>query len=338
MIDGLDIFQSALPGVIQKALRDTYGDIEQVTIRLGYPLLVTGKRGTRVFDGKPHLIDGKTQTFPDIRINRDHLEYMGPKITGIRSDGRGGIDGTLHRVASIQNREEKTLGFQIRIARHITGLAEPFRKLVEFVPQGADLIGPGILVIGKPRIGKTTFLRDLGRLAAPHYGPLAVVVDSSCELGGVADVPIPELLPMMVLQVPDKKYQEKILRRGIVNYGPDMLMIDEIATLDEALQIERARTSGVRPIGTVHGGTLADACRRDVNRPLFGISEVTRKREQPAVFDVAIEIVERNVYRFYEDLNEAVTCVLEDKIPKYKEIHLEPKETRAEPVGTLIVA
>jgi stage III sporulation protein SpoIIIAA len=324
MVDGLDIFQSALPGVIQKALRDTYEDVEQVTIRLGYPLLVTGKNGkTKIFDGKSRVIDGRDQAFPAIKVAREHLEYMGPKITGIRSDGRGGIDGTLHRVASIQNREEKTLGYQIRIARHVTGLAEPFRKLVEFIPSSSDLIGPGILVIGKPRIGKTTFLRDLGRIAAPHYGPLAVVIDTSCELGGVADVPIPELLPMMVLQVPDKKYQEKILRRGIVNYGPEMLMIDEIATLEEALQIERARTFGVRPIGTVHGGTLADACRRDVNRPLLGISNVTGKRELPAVFDVAIEIVERNVYRLYKDLNEAVTSVLEGRVPKYEEVRVE---------------
>lgn len=308
MVDGLQTFIEALPGEIQLALGSTLEGVEQVTLRLGYPLMMTFQTG-------------QTEEFWERCISQDDLDYMGSKITGIRSDGRGGIDGTLHRVASIQNREERTIGFQIRIARHVSGVAERFRPLIEFSSSQRQRIGPSIVVIGRPRVGKTTFLRDVARIAARQYGPLGVVIDTSCELGGVADVPIPELMPLMVLQVPDKRFQEKILRRAITNYGPEFLMLDEIASPEEALQVERAQTSGVRITATIHGGTLAKACRRDINGCLLGISPLTRKLEREAVFDIGIEIVDRGIYRVYHDFSQAVRQTLEHSQVEFEEVN-----------------
>jgi stage III sporulation protein SpoIIIAA len=306
MIDDLQTFLQTLPGEIQLALGSTLEDVEQITLRLGYPLMTTFR-------------DGGTKEFWNHIIAESDLEYMGSKITGIRSDGRGGIDGTLHRIASIQNREERTIGFQVRLARHVSGVAEPFRQVIE--GSAAHGVGQSIVVIGRPRVGKTTFLRDIARIAASRYGPLGVVIDTSCELGGVADVPIRALMPLMVLQVPDKRFQEKILRRAIVNYGPEFLMLDEIATPEEALQVERAQTSGVRLVATLHGGTLGDACRRDVNQCLLGISPGTGRQERKSVFDVGIEIVERDFYRVYHDFSRAVEQTLGKVSVEFEEVN-----------------
>jgi len=93
---------------------------------------------------------------PEVVVLERHLDEIIFKLN-VGFDHRAGLDGTLHRISVIPNREGRAIGITMRVGRHITGNAEFLRDCLTL--PGPSLRPQSILVLGPPNTGKTTIIR-----------------------------------------------------------------------------------------------------------------------------------------------------------------------------------
>lgn len=150
-------------------------------------------------------------------------------------------------------------GFNLRIARQIRGVAKP---LVPYIFQGEQV--ENVLLISPPQCGKTTYLRDLARIASVGITGRSYkvgIVDERSEIAGcVAGVPSREVGPRT--DVLDGCPKAEGMMMMIRSMSPDILVVDEIGRLEDSEAIHDAIYAGVRLFSTAHGRTLEEICRR----------------------------------------------------------------------------
>lgn len=91
------------------------------------------------------------------------------------------MQGTLHRISCIRNRDGEIVGLTCRVGRDIGGCAMMIADII--------LSGQSILLMGKPGAGKTTVIRGISRILADACHRRVVIVDTSNEIGGDGDIP-----------------------------------------------------------------------------------------------------------------------------------------------------
>ena len=142
------------------------------------------------------------------------------------SDNRAGLPLTLHRISRIKNRSGQTIGLTYRIGRHIAGAADMIADLLARVH--LDNRCKGLLLLGKPGVGKTSLLRDvISQLAGKMR---VLVVDSSNEVAGDGDVPHPCIGAARRIQVQDRAKQHLTLIEAVQNHTPQVIVVDEVGT------------------------------------------------------------------------------------------------------------
>lgn len=52
-------------------------------------------------------------------MSREDLRFVQKHITAFGSDNRAGIEGTLHRVSCLRNRENEVIGLTLRVGKEI---------------------------------------------------------------------------------------------------------------------------------------------------------------------------------------------------------------------------
>ena len=110
-------------------------------------------------------------------------------------DNRVGIPGTLHRISAIRNRCGDIVGLTFRVGRPFVVSRELVSHLLE--------TSSSILLLGNPGVGKTSVIRDISRrLSCSTPGRRVVIIDTSNEIGGDADVPHAAVGAARRMQVP----------------------------------------------------------------------------------------------------------------------------------------
>ena len=137
----------------------------------------------------------------------------------------------------------------IRVARDVTGIGAPFRRL-----------SGSVLILGPPGAGKTTLLRDLCREISGRE--TVAVVDERGELfpqgfdrGKALDV---------LTLCPKPAGIEMALR----TLGPATIAVDEISGEADAAALCRAGWCGVRLLATAHASGPGDLKNRPIYRSL----------------------------------------------------------------------
>eukprot|EP00878_Enallax_costatus_P014210 GHUV01014864.1.p1 GENE.GHUV01014864.1~~GHUV01014864.1.p1 ORF type:complete len:289 (+),score=92.10 GHUV01014864.1:70-867(+) len=189
-----------------------------------------------------------------------------------------------------------------------------------------------LLILGRPRVGKTTLLRDIARIMSlpPEEGGLGlavVIVDTSNEIAGDADQRHPCIGRARRMMVPRRNQQAAVLVEAVQNHGPDVIIVDEIGTRQE---VEAARTiaqRGVLLIGTAHGATLSNLLKNPELRPLVGgvvpvtVGDATAQasnwgqktkleRAGAATFFTLLELQQKNRWRLHLDVEQSVDILL----------------------------
>src|SRR5947208_2272535 len=224
---------------------------------------------------------GREDTLRQHEITAEDIAYVISHIGQFGGDNRAGIERTLHRISALRNRAGKVVGLTLRVGRAVYGTVDIIRDIVES--------GRSILLLGRPGVGKTTMLREVARVLADEFGKRVVVVDTSNEIAGDGDIPHPGIGRARRMQVPTPSLQHAVMIEAVENHMPEVVVIDEIGTEQEAAAARTIAERGVQLIATAHGNTLEN---RMLNPPRTGFGDGERQTIKVYPFGVSWNRVE----------------------------------------------
>lgn len=305
--DDIDALLGALPEEIAERIRALPNEHDVIEV-----VLDLGRRPEARFGA------GGEAVLLDRDITDADIEAVVADIGSFGDDNRAGIERTLHRISAIRNRSGKIVGLTCRIGRAVFGTIEIIDDLVES--------GKSVLIMGRPGIGKTTMLREAARVLADDLDKRVVVVDTSNEIAGDGDIPHPAIGRARRMQVRTPSHQHAVMIEAVENHMPQVIVIDEIGTEQEAAAARTIAERGVQLIGTAHGNNLDNLMLNPTLSDLIGgIQSVTlgdeearRRRTQksvlerkaPPTFDVVVEIQDRDRVMVHADVAETVDALL----------------------------
>jgi stage III sporulation protein SpoIIIAA len=323
----LQLLLDVLPSTIQQALIAQYteqlNDLIEIVLDLGRVpearFSASPLRTNNPFSApKPGQLNIQTVQLRNDQVTEADISHVVKQVGLFTSDNRAGLPRTLHRISAMRNRQGDIVGLTCRVGKAITGTIQPIRDLVES--------GKSILLLGRPGVGKTTKLREIAKLLADQSQRRVLIVDTSNEIAGDGDIPHPGVGHARRMQVPNPEQQKAIMIEAVQNHTPEVIVVDEIGSEDEALAARTIAERGVILIATAHGSTLESVIKNPMLSDLVGgIQTVTLgddeakrratqktvlEREKKPTFDIVIEIRDRNTLAVYPDVAEAVDHLL----------------------------
>lgn len=187
---------------------------------------------------------------------------------------RVGLAGAVVTAAGEIKQIQHITFFNIRIAKELKGIA---KGMLPFLRNGKGY--HNTLLIGVPQTGKTTILRDLARLISNGHGQFPSfkvgVVDERSEIAaayqGIPQHDIGERTDVM-----DACPKADGLMMMIRSMSPEVLMADEIGSLEDVQALTEAMTAGVTIFCTVHGHTLSNVKKRPSLERIFALQMFER--------------------------------------------------------------
>lgn len=177
--------------------------------------------------------------------------------TGVRVGLCGTAVVTDENVTGMKN----ITSLVFRIGREVTGCAE---EMFGYIFDGVRIVNT--VIVSAPGCGKTTVLRDISRCFS-QKGVRACVVDERNEIaamsGGVARFNVGFLTDVLT----GFSKADGIIR-AIRTLSPQVVLCDELATVDEAEQLLYAMNSGCGFVITAHAGSVKEAESRECIRKL----------------------------------------------------------------------
>ncbi len=257
-------------------------------------------------------------------ITAEDIAYVIERVGAFGKDNRAGIERTLHRISGIRNRQGKVVGLTCRIGRAVYGTIDIIQDIVES--------GKSILMLGRPGRGKTTKLREVARILSDELKKRVVIVDTSNEIAGDGDIPHPAIGKARRMQVSAPELQHSVMIEAVENHMPEVIVIDEIGTEQEAFAARTIAERGVQLVGTAHGNSLENLMMNPTLSDLVGgIQAVTLsddeakrrgtqktvlERKAPPTFDVIIEIMEVDKLALHLDVERTVDKLLRGVPPR----------------------
>lgn len=147
-------------------------------------------------------------------------------------------------------------GLNIRIAHERKGCA---KRIVEAVRDGSLI--HNTLIFAAPGIGKTTYLRDAIRILSwgdkKYEGLKICVIDERSEIGACCHgKPQNDLGGRTdVLDACPKEIGMEMVLRSM---SPQVIAVDELGKESEFQMLQKMRRSGVKVLGTMHGGDMEE--------------------------------------------------------------------------------
>lgn len=306
IVDDMEALVGVLPSHIQTPLRErgNLQDLLEVVLDLGRP-------------PEARFLESEAVLAPREITERD-IQHVVERIGGFGDDNRAGLEYTLHRVSAIRNRGGKIVGLTCRVGRAVYGTIHVIDDLIRS--------GKSILLLGRPGVGKTTMLREVARVLADEVHKRVVIVDTSNEIAGDGDIPHPAIGHARRMQVVTPALQHAVMIEAVENHMPEVIIIDEMGTEQEAAAARTIAERGVQLVATAHGNTLDNLVLNPTLSDLIGgIQAVTlgddearRRRSQktvlerksPPTFDVVVEIHSWDRVSVHEDVARVVDSML----------------------------
>ena len=246
----LDFLSSQIKSEIFKQVSTIY----EVRIRVDKPITVKGGDGLKMVVKTINLSLSKKELEQAVMRLCNHSlfsveESLKRGFITSQNGERVGILGEVvlkgKEVISIKN----FTSIVIRFPNSVFGCSEEYTK---------DLNNAkSCLVISPPFHGKTTFIRDLGRVYSDKFSLNVLYVDERDELslGGKASLGIYS----DVIRFSNKSFG---FLSGVRAYNPDVIICDELMTDDDASCVQFASASGVKVVASAHSDNLENLLKK----------------------------------------------------------------------------
>lgn len=235
-------------------------------------------------------------------------------------DNRSGIPNCLHRISRRLSKLSEIIGLTIRIAR----ISNQLSQLIE-----EELLqDKNILVLGKPGVGKSTFLRSCSNYISQTKR--VEIIDTSSEIAGHSIITHECVGYSRRMFVNNRNNQHQIMLEAVQNHTPDCIIIDEIGNEMEVLACQDISQRGVQMIATVHGKSIYSLMSNPIISKVLGSihtvilssrevleknleSKTIRERMNDSSFDILIEIIKPGVILIIQNINQAVDNILSNQ-------------------------
>ena len=141
----------------------------------------------------------------------------------------------------------------IRIPHSIKGSAS---KIINYIYNEGLIFNT--LIISPPGFGKTTLLKDIARYFNENSKFSILIIDERGEFDGVNGVNIDKL-----------RYSDKLfsLVQGVRSLAPNLVITDELCSINDWQCAELASNSGVKIIASCHGRSEQDVRSKNFFTP-----------------------------------------------------------------------
>ncbi|RKQ88748.1 stage III sporulation protein AA [Brockia lithotrophica] len=278
------LFPESVRPALRRLARDFGERLEEIRIRKGRPLEIVAPPEEGFLRG-----DGRLISVPEeaLRLHVEEFERLVARLTEYSTYAResGWREGFLylpggHRVGLSGRgtplpdggfRLVEVSSLNIRLARTLEGAAAPLYPYV-FSSARRDA-PPSLLLIGPPRSGKTTVLRDLVQRASDGIpgvwrGSRVALVDERGELASLADG-VPRLPVGARTDVYEGVPKSAALAMALRSMAPAVVAVDELASREELALLWDMRRAGVAVWATAHAPSREDFLRRLVAADLL---------------------------------------------------------------------
>ena len=193
------------------------------------------------------IIDNLTE-YSVYAFNESIKKGFLPSKYGIRV----GIAGECvfdEKLLTIKNIES----LNIRIPHEIVGSSDSF---FDSIKNDGDFYNT--IIISPPFCGKTTVLKDVARKINAFYNKNLLIIDERGEFNVVKGSNIDSI------RFSDKLYA---FDYGIRSMSPDVIITDELSSINDWLCAYRAANSGIKIISTCHAASIDEIRKKDYFKP-----------------------------------------------------------------------
>lgn len=314
-------FVQCMPEPLHDRIRRHAHYLVDVCLDLGRPAVV-------------RLTGGSLIEIEDHIVSKSELEQVAAKLTNFNEKDRAGIDGTLHRISAIRNQSKEIIGLTCRFGRLEGSSLGLVRHILDKrVLEATKGNRASLLILGGPGTGKTTLLRQIAWYLAESRKLSVIIVDGSSEIGGQGDIPHPAVGKARRMPIYPGKTQTDILIDAVQNHTPDVIIVDELGTIDETGAAKTIAERGVVLIATAHSSSLEDALKNPFLLPVLGnvttstigdreaskLKEFRKtkiERVSPPTFDICVQLEGGfNRARVHKDVTGSIDAIYQGKTP-----------------------
>lgn len=233
--------------------------LEEIRLRAGQPVCVNvgGREWAldfQVCDGELlNTVLGRASSYSGYAIgdqlSQGFLTVPGGHRIGVCGSVRP--NGTMTGITSLN----------IRVARQITGIAEPILSDLKRHPASTLILGP-------PGSGKTTLLRETVRCLSDRMDFRVSLIDERYELAGVAEG-VPQFSVGRHTDILSGVGKRQGIEMALRGMNPQWIALDEITAQSDVEAMTQAAYCGVQLLATAHASSAEDLDRRPVYRGLL---------------------------------------------------------------------